>query len=264
MKWTKQACINGLQEASVDGVVSSSAASGVAASLPAMARRRFGSFAAACRAAGLVCASESRPRFDVCTAPGCENKTRSVGCQYCEMHYGRQRRNGTLHNRKPEPTIEHTSGYLLAYAPDHPLAKGARAYEHRIVYYDAHGEGPFDCNWCGKRVGWEDMHVDHVNADRADNRLENLVASCPTCNQARGAEKMRRTKRARARKITHNGVTRTLDEWALHIGISRAALCTRLDRWSIGRALTEPRGKTGPRGSTPRPGGILASEPACC
>lgn len=35
-----------------------------------------------------------------CAAPGCETPTRSSGALYCEMHYGRMRRSGTLDARE--------------------------------------------------------------------------------------------------------------------------------------------------------------------
>lgn len=37
-----------------------------------------------------------REKFSVCQADGCERKPRSESASYCEMHYSRLRRNGTL------------------------------------------------------------------------------------------------------------------------------------------------------------------------
>jgi hypothetical protein len=59
-------------------------------------------------------------------------------------------------------------------------------YEHRKVLYDKLGAGPHACHWCGLVLGWDKMTADHLNAVRDDNREENLVPSCLTCNQARG------------------------------------------------------------------------------
>ncbi len=43
------------------------------------------------------------------------------------------------------------------------------------------------------------------------------------------------------RRITWNGETRTIGEWAVHLGMNRKLLETRIDRgWDIGRALTAP------------------------
>lgn len=185
-----------------------------------------------------------------CTAPACESLARSRTAAYCEMHYGRLRRLGSL-ELPPHPNLRHNAGYILVYAPEHPLTQrhsSPREYEHRIRFYDAHGEGPFTCEWCGCGVTWDTMHVDHVNATPDDNRVENLVASCPPCNQARGHERMRATIRCLlGHMLEHHGRRQTVSEWARELGISRAALQHRLKTWPLSRALTEPRGKTGPR-----------------
>ena len=45
------------------------------------------------------------------------------------------------------------------------------------------------------------------------------------------------------RKITYNGSTRNLGQWARIVGISRETIAHRLDRgWSIKRALTTKQG----------------------
>lgn len=187
-----------------------------------------------------------------CIVDGCENPVRSGGSQYCEKHYYRIRRNGTTDTVKRLHQTVHSNGYILIPAKGHPLTvrhTGALEYEHRIVYYNEHGEGPFKCHWCGKTVTWDDMHVDHLNAKRDDNRIENLVASCPLCNQHRGIDKMRHTMRnKRATWIEYNGERKTAKEWADKIGITREALLDRIKQgWLIDRALTEPRGVTGPK-----------------
>ncbi|MCD5996495.1 HNH endonuclease [Pseudomonas sp. CDFA 602] len=182
----------------------------------------------------------------------------------CEAHYYRQRRTGmtslrtvTLSNTvKPTAelrvipeTLEHSHGYLLNYAPDHPLSRGnhPRVYQHRVVYYEHHGAGPFDCHWCQRPVTWETMHVDHVDDDKQNNDISNLVASCPSCNQARGRWKIRLYHR-RQTGIKIGDRTHTINEWAAIAGISRNAIRLRLDKgWPAERAVFEPRGKFGPR-----------------
>lgn len=43
------------------------------------------------------------------------------------------------------------------------------------------------------------------------------------------------------RRLTHNGETRTVTEWAVRLGMTKATLFHRLDQgWSAERALTEP------------------------
>lgn len=191
--------------------------------------------------------------FVQCKVDGCDNAASRTGKTLCEMHYYRKRRSGSFDLVDPKRgPITHSNGYVLIYAPAHPLGTtSCRQYEHRIVYYDAHGDGPFSCHWCGAQVTWGDMHVDHVNAVRNDNRLGNLVASCPRCNQDRGIEKMRKTTRSKARSISLRGRTLSVPQWADVIGISVVSLYWRLDNgWSEERAVTTPRGKTGPRGRT--------------
>jgi len=147
-------------------------------------------------------AKAARSSFPVCKVDGCVSRVRSARAEYCELHYMRVRRNGhvqlKLEVSPPKEEIDHSHGYILEYAPGHwhALRTGnSRVYQHRRVYFDEYGEGPFDCHWCGTCVTWDDMHVDHVNAVKDDNRLENLVASCAECNQKRGKEKMRNTAR---------------------------------------------------------------------
>lgn len=186
-----------------------------------------------------------------CSAPGCGAASRTPGSTLCEKHYGRIRRNGTLENRVLPEVIEHSHGYLLRYAPNHPLAKRrgvVRDYEHRLVFYDAHGEGPFSCHVCCAEVTWDDMHVDHLDDEKKNNDPANLAAACPTCNQARGIEKMRTTVRERrATWIEHDGERRTLAEWADRIGVTRNALKARIENgWPLADALGLPRGRFGP------------------
>lgn len=198
----------------------------------------------------------SRPdkiRHERCTVGGCNMLPRSLYSPYCEMHYGRLRRNGTLLNvrKPPSPKLEHSHGYITVPHNGHPVSTGKvhkREYQHRIVYYDEHGAGPFHCHWCNKAVTWDDLHVDHLNDDKQDNRPENLVASCPICNQKRGHHKMiARMRELKAIWIEFRGERKTLKEWSDHLGISRSALRTRLTRWPLERALTEPRGRFGPQ-----------------
>ena len=187
-----------------------------------------------------------------CTVEGCDTISRSIMHPYCEKHYGRIRRNGNTDLKEIPFKRLHTQGYVLLHAPNHPLTMrhtGRNEYEHRIVYYDTHGEGPFKCNWCGKEVSWDDMHVDHLNDKHDDNSPDNLVASCPVCNQQRGHYKATATMRdTHGRWIEYNGQRKMLTEWANEIGITRASLTWRLrSGWTLGRALTETRGKTGPK-----------------
>lgn len=195
---------------------------------------------------------ETRSAWPICSAPDCRNSARSASASHCEMHYGRLRRNGTLERIVPTPVIGHSEGYRRVYARDHPLRAGKVGnyeYEHRVVFYREHGEGPFECHHCKAIVTWDDLHVDHLDDVTDNNDPSNLVASCPLCNQWRGRAKLRRTMKERHSEfITWNGATKTLSEWASDIGISRTSLKSRItSNWPLDRALTEPRGKSGPK-----------------
>lgn len=70
----------------------------------------------------------------------------------------------------------------------HPLAdRVGRVAEHRRVLYDAIGPGPHPCHWgCGKVLGWggvSGLNADHLDGDRLNNALDNLVPSCGPCNR---------------------------------------------------------------------------------
>lgn len=198
-----------------------------------------------------ACSSAARRRQDrSCVVEGCGKEVRAG--RYCQAHEARLARTGRLDLAERPRTLPHSNGYVLLWAPDHPLRagkSGPREYEHRVVFYDEHGEGPFRCHWCSTVVSWSDMDVDHVNAKRDDNAIGNLVPSCHPCNTKRGRDTMVATARAtRATMLTANGVTKPLVEWAEAIGISRVSLKARLRAgWPVERAVSEPRGVFGPK-----------------
>lgn len=209
-----------------------------------------------CSKAAALARTSSR-KYSECAVAGCGKPANRVGAGLCDMHYGRVRRNGTLNNidLAAEGPLVHSGGYLLDYAPDHPLRRASpRVYQHRVVFYDAHGEGPFQCHCCGKEVSWDGMHVDHLNDDVTDNRLENLAPACPRCNQKRGEHKMARTtKRVRGKHLTAHGVTMCISDWARHLGVTRAAIHDRLARGALaGDALTPRFGRSGPESGRAR------------
>ena len=184
----------------------------------------------------------------VCNVDGCGRPSGRGRAAMCEKHYRQMWRNGYLGPKRRDEVIPHSGGYVLRAAPGHPMSRGYRGYEHRQVFYDHHGEGPFRCRWCTKQVTWETMHVDHLDDDKTNNAIGNLAASCPTCNQKRGAWKVKRWAREnRSVAVTWNGVTKPIGDWADDIGIDVRNMKRRLMLWPLDRAMTEPRGKSGPR-----------------
>lgn len=192
---------------------------------------------------------KAKRQLALCSAPGCSNEANRVGAGLCEAHYMRVRRRGTVASAfesSPEKTKQ-SAGYVLVKAKGHPRSLGLqRAYEHRVVFTDVFGEGPFKCNWCSKKVTWSDMHVDHLDDDKENNHPDNLVASCQVCNQKRGRGKLRVLWRDK-HGIEHDGVRLTPSEWAARLGISRASLLWRLQHWPKDKALSASRGKFGPK-----------------
>lgn len=190
-----------------------------------------------------------RPNFGVCTAEGCEKPPRSRTSPYCEMHYCRLWKTGSLLSlgRVIQPSIEHERGYVLEYAPGHPIGRGrSHVYEHRRVFFDTHGEGPFECHVCEKEVTWSTMHVDHLDDDPKNNCIGNLAPACPRCNQARGYHKALPKIRARGHQITAFGQTMCSSEWSRARVIPRTTLMRRLaDGWPPEEALSKPSGPTG-------------------
>lgn len=133
-----------------------------------------------------------------CTVPGCDKPLRSSRAKWCKMHYHRWYRHGDV-NRVASGapvTASHGRRYRYVTRHGHPLAGATgRAYEHRVVLFDAIGPGGHSCHWCGREVTWESTRgdadclvADHLNGVGDDNRSENLVPSCAPCNTARAMQ----------------------------------------------------------------------------
>jgi hypothetical protein len=184
----------------------------------------------------------------MCSVEGCDLPPRRLSSMYCEKHYMRMYRNKTLDKKLVPNVRDHSHGYILVPANGHFLARGSsHAYEHRLVYHHHYGDGPFLCNWCSATVTWDDMHIDHLDDNKKNNLINNLVASCPICNQKRGQHKAQKKWRDKV-GIEAFGMKKTMNEWAEYAGISRPSLINRLKLgWSIEDAVTKPRGKFGPK-----------------
>lgn len=139
-----------------------------------------------------------------CTIPACTKPARSSAATLCAMHYHRQYRHGST-DAKPQAMKTGTPrAYKAKYVPHHPLAGAyGQVYTHRLVLFGEIGHGVHACHWCSTDVEWmlpigdpRNLQVDHLNEDKSDNRIANLVPSCRSCNTARSMA--RRTRELRA------------------------------------------------------------------
>ena len=90
--------------------------------------------------------------------------------------------------------VDNASGYVIYVGFNHPVAtpKGLTRH-HRMILWDKLNGKDADCAYCGKHLYWskrapydrDAMTVDHVNSVRHDNREENLVPCCASCNTRR-------------------------------------------------------------------------------
>lgn len=122
---------------------------------------------------------------DVCTVDGCETDISKIMGRICRKHYYRWSKYGSWDLPPVEPVRVNGNGYPIRHNPGHPLANlsGGRGLEHRMILFDAIGDGAHPCAYCGKSITWRvDLTVDHVNHVRSDNKLENLVPACQPCN----------------------------------------------------------------------------------
>lgn len=87
----------------------------------------------------------------------------------------------------PAPT------YAARYAPEHALAgPTGLVLEHRKALHDRIGDGPHACYWCTAPLRWdapqgdpEELTVDHLDGNPANNDPANLAPSCRPCNTQR-------------------------------------------------------------------------------
>jgi 5-methylcytosine-specific restriction endonuclease McrA len=130
--------------------------------------------------------SECKKR--ICSSPGCETLATRTQAGLCESCYCRLRRTGSTDKKIAKHKCLTQTGYIVMYGTPHPLTNASGLLsEHRKVLYDSIGQGPHPCFWCGVSLDWCDIKVDHLNDIKTDNRCENLLVACNSCNRARGA-----------------------------------------------------------------------------
>jgi hypothetical protein len=130
----------------------------------------------------------------LCVVENCRNHS-GYTSGICNSCYYRLRRTGTLKRREWKYRSLHSNGYIVVFDAIHTLAtRDGWLYEHRKVLFDAIGDGPHTCHWCKRPVQWVKgrcsrgaLVPDHLDADKTNNALSNLVPSCNRCNVFRGS-----------------------------------------------------------------------------
>jgi hypothetical protein len=136
---------------------------------------------------------------DTCAYEGC-TKQRAAHRRWCNTHYWRQYRYGDMATDRTKVAAEgwvSPNGYIKTRRTDHVIAgRKGLVYTHRLVLFDTIGYGPHHCHWCAAPINWAaGLEADHMDFDRANNKSDNIVACCRTCNR----------RRANARRTTPGG-----------------------------------------------------------
>lgn len=136
---------------------------------------------------------------DTCMLPECDKPARSKAVSLCKMHYHRQYRHGStdMVSSKSGVTASHGRRYRTTHVKGHALAGAdGKVYVHRLVLFNTIGPGEHACHWCNVTVSWDKrrgedgaLNVDHINSIGDDNRAENLVPCCVSCNNARSQQR---------------------------------------------------------------------------
>ncbi len=155
-------------------------------------------------------------------------KTKSCGCLRDEMTRAR-----TMTHGKSKTRLYNTWTHMRQ------RCEKPRCHD----YPDYGGRGISVCSeWTNSFEAFWDWAIDHgydnnLSLDRIDVDGNYEPSNCRWATIATQNNNLRRN-----RKLTYNGVTRTMSEWAKHLGISYTTLKSRIVRehWAPDRALTEP------------------------
>lgn len=127
-----------------------------------------------------------------CSINGCGAPSRTRQGGSCEKHYYRFRRTGKYDAPVFGAWSTTDAGYVMRLDRNHPVSSSrGYLYQHRMVLFDAIGAGVHPCHWCKDEVEWgahgrRRLVVDHIDSDKRNNVLSNLVPSCHRCNSTRG------------------------------------------------------------------------------
>jgi len=125
---------------------------------------------------------ERQPRAK-CSIGTCERTVKGHGL--CPLHLRRKKRGIPFDYSRPQLNPKR---YRLKKIPGHPLAdRLGRVYVHRAVLFESIKWMVVPCFWCGCPISFSARTIlaDHLNHDRHDNRLQNLVPACDSCNAGR-------------------------------------------------------------------------------
>lgn len=118
-----------------------------------------------------------------------------------------------------------------------------RCYQKDHRHYDRYGgRGIRVCRrWLG-RNGFENFLADmgprpsrYHSLERRDNDDNYSPANCLW-----GTREQQANNKSTNRRITHDGRTMTLSQWARHLGLKTSTLAMRLTRKSVAEAFTRP------------------------
>lgn len=117
---------------------------------------------------------------------------------------------------------------------------GQRCNNPNNRHYSGYGgRGITVCDRWGRFENFYEDMGDKPTPKHSLERIDNNKGYSPdNCKWATMAEQG--SNRRDNRKYTYDGKTMTIAEWARELNISHAALTKRLNRWSVGRALSEP------------------------
>lgn len=212
-KWTPKSIIDALRAGAVDGICSSLV---VGMAVTGMARKHFGTFAAACEAAGVKATRAAGQQYDACTVDGCARPPRSAKNPLCETHYYRQRRNGTLQ-----------------------LKDGAADRRNHLscIYCGCRGKG---ARYCSSRCRWRHQAglPQTINCMECSTEFfplgKNLVCSdgCDAARLKRQAAEWRATniELARSKARRHEYLRKARKHAVAHEDIDRTSIFER-DGW---------------------------------
>ncbi len=120
-------------------------------------------------------------------------------------------------------------------------AMKTRCYNPNVWNFQFYGaRGITVCDrWRGSFVNFMDDMGEKPSAEHSIERIDNDGDYEPgNCFWATTLEQGQNTRKTR--RLTHNGETHGLNEWARILGITHGTLKWRLDNWSLDKALTEP------------------------